>query len=123
MPYHVGMQPITIRLSDYDYERGGQRAKLAGLPIAAHIRVVYKRELDGIDSANVIREELDRKLAALRAESERLHGELIEIVVALRDSIRKSNDDLLVGFKNAIAGKTSGQSGALERKLAEARDG
>ena len=91
--------------------------------MAAHIRVVYKRELDGIDAANVIREELDRELEALRAENERLHGELIEIVVALRDSIRQSNEALLEGFKNAIAGKTSGQSGALERKFAEARDG
>lgn len=113
--YHVGMQPITVRLTEYDYERADACAKRAGLSVAAHIRSVYKRELDGIDAASVIREELERELMTLRAENAQLQEQVIEIVVALRDSIRNSQTELLDGFREAIAGKTSGQSGLLQK--------
>lgn len=109
------MHPITVRLADYDYERADAKAKRAGLSVPAHIRSVYKRELDGIDAATVIREELDRELTALRAENARLQEQLIEIVVALRDSIRNSQAELLEGFREAAAGKANGHPGLLHK--------
>lgn len=107
------MKSLTVRLEDYDYERADLLAKRAGLSVPAHIRAIYKRELDGIDSASVIREELERERAAMRADGERFQNQLLEIVVALRDSLYQSNDALLDGFKDAIAGKTGGRSDIL----------
>lgn len=109
------MKTLTVRLEDYDHECADLLAKRAGLSVPAHIRVIYKRELDGIDSASVIREELERERSAMRAQNERFQEQLLEIVVALRDSLRNSQTELLEGFQEAIAGKTSGQSGMLKK--------
>lgn len=109
------MKQRQIRLTDYDDTRLVARANAAGVSVPQWMREIILRELNGIDPATVLRQEFARELGEIRAENDKCQNQLIEIVVALRDSVRNSQDQLLEGFREAVAGKTSGQSGLLSK--------
>ncbi len=85
------------------------------------MRSVIRRELSGIEPATIFREELERELAQLRAENERLHAHLLEMLVALRDSLKQSQDAFLVGFQEAMTGKSGGAASGVHDKLLRRR--
>ena len=109
------MKQRQIRLEDHDDKRLVARADSAGVSIPQWMREIVLRELNGIEPSTVLRQEFARETAEIRAENERFQNQLIELLVAFRDSLRNSQTELLDGFREAIAGKTSGQSGLLEK--------
>jgi len=109
------MKQRQIRLTDYDDARLQARADAAGTTVPKWVRELVIRELNGIEPATVLRQEFARETAEIRAENERFQSQLIELLVAFRDSLRNSQTELLDGFREAIAGKTSGQSGLLNK--------
>lgn len=108
------MQQITLRFEDEDLEQARQRALLHKIPVAAHIRDVYVRDLRGIDAAAVLRDEVERMGAGLRMENERFQKEVLELLVALRDSLNDANADfhdaLVKSIKNALPDKSTAVS-------------
>ena len=113
------MRQRQIRLEDYDDARLQARAELASVSAPQWIKSVVLRELNAIDSAAVLREEFEREIASMRAQNDRFEISLLEIVVALRDSLLGSLDhhqaqtvqahkELLDGFREAIKGKSGG---------------
>ena len=109
------MKQRLLRFTEHDDARLQARADAVGISSQSFARQIVLRELNGIDSATVVREELEREHAFMRSENERFQEQLLEIVIALRDSLRNSQTELLEGFREAIAGKSSGQSGLLKQ--------
>lgn len=109
----IGMRQRLLRFNEHDDARLAARANVAGVSAQKWAREIILRELNGIDASTVLREEFARETAEIRAENERFQTQLIEIVVALRDSIRNSQAQLLDGFREAVAGRASGH----EREL------
>lgn len=84
------------------------------IPVAAHIRDVYVRDLRGIDAATVLREEIERMGAGLRLENQRFQQEVLEMLIALRDSLTNANadfhDELVESIKSALPDKSTAVS-------------
>ncbi len=108
-----GMRQRLLRFNEHDDARLAARANVAGVSAQKWAREIILRELNGIDASTVLREEFARETAEIRAENERFQNQLIEIVVALRDSIRNTQAQLLDGFREAVTGRASGH----DRKL------
>lgn len=109
------MKQRQIRLTEHDDKRLQARADTAGVTVPQWMREIVLRELNGIEPATVLRQEFARETAEIRAENERFQSQLIELLVAFRDSLRNSQTELLDGFRDAIAGKMGGQSGLLNK--------
>lgn len=108
------MQQITLRLEDEDFEQAQQRALAYKIPVAAHIRDVYVRDLHGIDAATLLREEIERMGAGLRMENQRFQQEVLEMLLALRDALNAANGDfhseLVESIKSALPDKSTAVS-------------
>ena len=108
------MQQITLRFEDEDLEQARQRALVMKIPVAAHIRDVYVRDLRGIDAATILREEMDRIGAGLRLDNERFQSEVVEMLIALRDSLTTTNtefhNDLVASIQSALPDKSTSVS-------------
>ena len=113
--YHVSMKQRQIRLTEHDDKRLEARANAAGVSVPQWMRELILRELNGIEPATVLRQEFARETAEIRIENERYQTQIIELLVAFRDSLRNSQTELLEGFREAISGKTGGQSGLLNK--------